>query len=321
MRELLANLKDLLLRCLFDVFSICLAFALLGTFAGFFSEYNFVADIFSHFRVQYCFAGFILIICFLLSKSRNIIFLCLGLILLFINIFPVLRNINIHISSEKPDIKICQINILTSNKKYEKVRQELLQNTPDIIVLEELDDIWSNELYLVKNEYPFAYEVSNEGNFGIAIYSKIPIKQVKRMYAGNLSIPLISAICEFNGMEFEVIAIHTTPPISQEYFANTRQMLDNVSSYIESVDRPVIVAGDINSSFFSYNYKNFVKRAKLKSTGSVLKPTWAAFHPFFMRISLDHIFVTKDFGIKNFKVGKKTGSDHFPVYAEIYLSK
>lgn len=321
MNELIINFKDLLLRCFFDIFSICLAFSLLGTFAGFFSEYNFVADIFSHFRMQYCLAGFILLIYFFVSKNKYIIFVYISLILILINIFPVLRNLNIHYSSKKADMKICQINILTSNKKYEKVRQELLRNAPDIVVIEELDDIWSNELYTVKNEYPFTYEVSNEGNFGIAIYSKIPIKQVKKMYAGNLNIPLISAICEYKGTEFEIIAIHTTPPMSQEYFVNTRQMLDNVSSYIESTKRPTIVAGDINSSFFSYNYKNFVKRAKLKPAGSVLKPTWAAFHPFFMRISLDHIFVTKEFGIKNFKIGKKTGSDHFPVYSEIYLSK
>ncbi|MGN0014731.1 MAG: endonuclease/exonuclease/phosphatase family protein, partial [Candidatus Gastranaerophilaceae bacterium] len=245
----------------------------------------------------------------------------LGFILVIINIFPVLGNINIYFPQKESDMKICQINILTQNKRYEKVRQELLKNAPDIIVVEEIDDTWSSELYTVKNEYPYTYEVSGEGNFGIAVYSKIPIIKIKKMYAGNLSIPLISAICKYKGNEFEVIAIHTTPPISQEYFQNTRQMLENVSSYIESTKRATIVVGDINSSFFSYNYKNFIKNAGLKPSGSILKPTWAAFHPFFMRISLDHIFVTKEFGINSFKIGKNIGSDHFPVYAEIYLSK
>lgn len=47
-------------------------------------------------------------------------------------------------------MKVGLINVLTQNKNYDKVRKDLNKNSPDIIVIEELDDKWSRELFDIK---------------------------------------------------------------------------------------------------------------------------------------------------------------------------
>lgn len=298
---------------------LCFIFSIAGTFLGLFSRTNFISDIFSHFCIQYFLIGFAAIFYFFFAKKFQ--YLIIACLITIMNVIPLFQNINIHFCKSQTDMKVGLINVLTQNKNYDKVRKDLNKNSPDIIVIEELDDKWSRELFDIKKDYPYTYEISREDNFGIAIYSRIPIVQLKRINAGELETPAISVMCDYKGEMFEIIAIHTTPPISQDYFKNTRQMLENLAAYINSTNNKTIVIGDINSSFFSYNYKNFVKKAGLKDSGSIFKPTWSAFHPLPMRISLDHIFVTNSFDIKSFKRGKNVGSDHFPVYAELAFKK
>ena len=141
------------------------------------------------------------------------------------------------------------------------------------------------------------------------------------MIAGPLQTPMISADLEHKDNKFEVIAVHTTPPTSSLYFENTKRMLENISKYINAEDKTYILIGDINTSFFSYNYKNFKKKTKLQETGNIFTPTWCTKWLFPMRISLDHILVSKNIKTLTFKTGKKVNSDHFPIYATLTFKK
>ncbi len=298
---------------------VFLLLSIFGTIGSFFSKYNFIFDICSQFKIQYILCALISLLLYFIFKIKEKKHIIVAIVIIVINLIPVVKNLNLNISLEKSDFRVGVINVLTQNKQYNKVINDIIKNSPDILVLIEIDEIWSSKLDSIKNKYPYKYEVHREDNFGMALYSNIPIIKVRRLNAGNLGLPVISVLCHKKGLTFEVIAVHTTPPINQEYFKNTRQMIENISAYIESTQLQTIVAGDLNTSFFSYNYKNLLKTAKLKDSGGILKPTWAAFSPLPFRISLDHIFVTKAFKVKNFKRGKKVGSDHFPVYADLII--
>lgn len=287
-----------------------------ATFFAFFSEFSFLADICSHFRVQYFIIAFIALIVFYIAKSkRNLVYI--AFISFLINAFCILSCLKIPDFANHYDISVGVVNLLTSNNKFDKVRDELLEKDVDILVVEEIDDKWSSELQDIKSNYPFIYENAREDNFGIAVYSKIPIRGLRKVKAGKFDIPVISALCDFDGKEFEIIAVHTTPPISSEYFDNTKKMFKNLAEYIESTDNDVILVGDVNTTAFSHNYKYFVKKSGLKDAGSIFKTTWSAKYIPLMRITLDHIFVPKTYKVKDFKVGKNVGSDHFPIYAKI----
>lgn len=303
-----------------------------ATVFGFFSKYWFIFDICSHFRLQYLIFGvFVLFIYYIFKIQDKKLFVAI-LLIISLNFFEftycsLLNPPKIsksHIKQEnspsKQNIKIGLINLLTSNKHFQEVRDELTRINADILVVQEIDFVWSDELSEVKKIYPYNYEICRDDNFGIAIYSKIPVKNYSNLKVGIFDeLPVLTILFEVNGKTIELIAVHTTPPAFSEYYKNTKKMLQDIGEYVNKSHNPCIVVGDINSSRFSYNYKNFIKISKLRDSGNILKLTWPSYWISLARIPLDHIFVDRGFEIKNFEVGNYVGSDHFPVSAELNI--
>ena len=254
---------------------------------------------------------------FYIIKKQKTIKSLLVIFIILLNLFPVLGSIKINDSTKKQGFTIEVINLLTKNKKYNAVRKEINDKSPDILVIQELDDKWSEELQAVKENYPFIYEISRQDNFGIALYSKIHITEIRKFFVGTLDVPAISAFCDYEGKVFEIICIHTTPPICQKYFKNTQKIIDDLANYVVENGHNVIITGDFNTAPYSYNYKNFVKTSKMKDLSNIFHPTWSAFWLSPFRITLDHIFVTKSFAVRDYAVGNNIGSDHLPIWAEI----
>lgn len=300
-----------------------------ATLSGFLSKYCFLTDICSHFRLQYLMFGILaLIIYLLLQEKRKQIFIILFLVIL-INSAEIIwcsdilkkdTNRNMQNSTTDSVIKIATVNILTTNTKYKELCDEILESNSDIIVLEEIDERWEKELQKVKELYPYRYEYLRDDNFGMAIYSKIKIEKFDVIQAGTITeLPVISALVEKDGKKLEIIGMHTTPPTKVSYFENTCKLFEDIAEYINRSDIPVILTGDMNSSRFSYNYKKFIKNTKMKDAGKITQLTWPTYWLMPMRIQLDHIFLSSEISIKSCTKGHYTGSDHFPVYAEIYF--
>lgn len=286
------------------------------TILGYCSKYNFLFDICSQFRMQYLLFGLILLVYCIIRKHKNILSLLIVCIVI-LNLISVLGSLKFNDVTKKQGFKIEIINLLTKNKKYNAVRKEINDKSPDILVIQELDDKWSEELQAVKENYPFIYEISRQDNFGIALYSKIHITEIRKFFVGTLDVPAISAFCDYEGKVFEIICIHTTPPTNQTYFKNTQKITQDLADYIAENGHNAIIAGDFNTSHYSYNYKNFIKTSKMQDLSSIFHPTWSAFWLFPFRITLDHLFVTKSFAVRDYAVGNNIGSDHLPIWAEI----
>lgn len=286
---------------------------------------DFIADICSHFRIQYFGIAVCILLFYLTIKyKKQSVYVALAIIIL-LNGFEILslhslRNDmskNISIINDKK-VKIGLINLLTSNTQYEKVCTELLAYNNDILIIQEIDEIWSKKLDKVKEHYLYKKEILREDNFGIAIYSKLPIVNfVELNMIGELETPVIIAQIKINNKLCQLFAVHTTPPVSKTYFDNSKKILANISEYIKKSKIPTIVVGDINSSRFSNNYKCFINKTNLVDAGSPLQSTWPTYWLSPFRIQLDHIFYSKDFKLEKFNVGNYVGSDHFPVYAEL----
>jgi len=297
-------------------FSFFVYAVLIVSILGYFSKFNFLFDICSQFCLQYLIFALIVLVFYIIKKQKTIKSL-LVIFIIFLNLFPVLGSIKINDSTKKQGFTIEVINLLTKNKKYNAVRKEINDKSPDILVIQELDDKWSEELQAVKENYPFIYEISRQDNFGIALYSKIHITEIRKFFVGTLDVPAISAFCDYEGKVFEIICIHTTPPICQKYFKNTQKIIDDLANYVVENGHNVIITGDFNTAPYSYNYKNFVKTSKMKDLSNIFHPTWSAFWLSPFRITLDHIFVTKSFAVRDYAVGNNIGSDHLPIWAEI----
>ena len=288
-------------------------------------HFNLLTDILSHFQLQYLFISLIFVILtiyMIFYEKVFFIYAAISIMILFIKI-PYFSAFYKPISQITPDekIKIGLFNVLTSNTDYTKVTQEIFNNSPDIIILQEIDDFWVYNLAPVKKNYPYKVEHIRFDNFGIAIYSKIPIENSQIEKWTELEIPVIKAEFKIDKSEVILYGIHTLPPINNEYLKIRNQMLQKINKISNSTKQKIIIAGDLNTTRFSHAYQEYLQKSNLIDTqvqNKNISGTWNAKHPGFMRISLDRILISPTLVSSNFKIGKDIGSDHLPIFANIY---
>ena len=288
---------------------------------------NFLVDIFSHFKFQYFLFGFLFSVLFiyLITLSKKYIIPCIICILIiFFNFLEISPYIGQYKKvSEQKSIKLGLYNLLTSNKNYKGFLDSVEKETPDIIILQEVDDVWIEKIKSIKKQYPYSIEHPRLDNFGIALYSKIPLTDSNIEFWTDNEVPVVVTNLYTNSNHVKIYGIHTLPPTGKEYFAIRNQMLEKIN--LDTLQEPnsnLIFAGDFNTTIYSKAYKQYLKSTDLKDCQILaknLKGTWNTKHLPFFRIPLEHILISPNIHLKSFKVGKDFGSDHLPMYVELYF--
>jgi len=82
--------------------------------------------------------------------------------------------------------------------------------------------------------------------------------------------------------------------------------------------RPLVLAGDLNTTPFSGVFTRFVRDSGLRDSnlGFGISPTWMRKTPWFA-IPLDHVLVSDDLLVYDRRLGPACGSDHNPVIVEL----
>jgi len=225
--------------------------------------------------------------------------------------------------SFQKNVKIGLFNVYTRNRAFNITIDEINLNKPDILIMQEVDSKWLENLSQIKNEYQYSIEEpmeADEGNFGIALYSKYPIEDYKIEEWSDYAIPVINALIKKDNKLIRIYAVHTLPPLKKEYYEARNQMFENIQN-INTQDTSLIIAGDFNSTAFSPSYKKYIKSKALNDAqtikGNIFEGSWNAYHPAFLRITVEHILSTNDLMPLQYKLGNKIYSDHFPVFVKL----
>ncbi|MDT0293330.1 endonuclease/exonuclease/phosphatase family protein [Mesonia ostreae] len=248
-----------------------------------------------------------------------ILFLFFGITFSVYQIYPFYVNASAEakLGSEE-SISIASINLLSSNQNVTAVEEFIKEKNADILVLAELTSRWNEDLAEVLQTYDYHLKEVREDNFGIGVWSKIPAEFVV-LYFSEYKLPSILLSYELEGKAFSLIATHPFPPVGQEQFEQRNRQLDNIANFL-AIQKPqnAVVIGDLNTSSFSRNFKNFKQKVALSDSreGFGILATWpASFLP--LQTNLDHALISKNIRVKKREVGENIGSDHFPIYLEI----
>lgn len=218
-------------------------------------------------------------------------------------------------------LTLALFNVKTDNTNYHKVLSEIKENNPDIILLQEVNDIWLTAINELKEKYPYHIEKERFDNFRIALYSKIPFKDYQIEDWSEYEVPVIKATISLKEKDITIYGIHTLPPVSSEYFSIRNIMFQKMQNIILEKQTNLIIAGDFNSTKFSPSYKKYISSTKINDSldlaGNINIGSWNAYHIAPMRITLEHILSTKDIIPLNYTRGKFIGSDHFPIFVEL----
>jgi endonuclease/exonuclease/phosphatase (EEP) superfamily protein YafD len=223
--------------------------------------------------------------------------------------------------SSSNNLKIINCNVLTSNIEYSRLEQLVLNNNPDILVLEEVNQNWINNIPKIKKAYPYSKIYPQSDNFGIAIFAKQSSLKAKIHFFTSSNIPYIEATFKIDNKLITLFAVHTMPPIGESRFQERNAMLDEVAEKIKQLkNQPVILIGDLNITPWSYFFKKFLKDTKLRNSqkGFGIQPSWPT-SPHSLLIPLDHCLVSKNFSVINRFVGEDIGSDHYPIVLQLKI--
>ncbi len=292
----------------------------LATLFGFLGRFSWFLDLFSHFRVQYLIGLAILGTLFLLARRRRtgivfLVFACVNLLI----VLPLYFDEWSKLPQDAPALRAMLINVNTHLGDPERVRQFILDANPDILVLEEINSRWVADMAWLKNSHPHSVTQPRGDNFGIGLYSKLPLTENKVAYIGSAEVPSILATINTGQTNLRVVATHPLPPGDRDYSRWRNEQLDRLPDYIRS-SLPVLLLGDLNVTPWNYIFRRLLKRSGLKdsSQGFGVQPTWPNYNLLF-RIPIDHCLHSPDIEILGRRIGADVSSDHYPLIVDFAI--
>jgi endonuclease/exonuclease/phosphatase (EEP) superfamily protein YafD len=170
----------------------------LATLAGFMGRYSWVLDLFSHFRLQYLILLLIATGLFLLGERHpqalaSGSFAGINLMLIVPLFIQKATSKPIQPGNPKGTYRVLLANVLQNNDAFGMVRHLIRSEEPDFIVLLEVNKTWYDQLRPALEDYPFKVMPLREDNYGIALFSRFPMKSSELRYFGTARVPSILA--------------------------------------------------------------------------------------------------------------------------------
>lgn len=220
---------------------------------------------------------------------------------------------------DAPTVKLLLSNVLTDNRDRTSLLALIEREQPDLIALLEVNDAWLADLATLSVSHPYSRLVPRADNFGIALFSRLPLADIKTIYLGPSEVPSIRATLSLNDRSVTVLATHPLPPGNAGNLPLRDLHLAEIAAWSAASPAPVIVLGDLNCTPWSPAFRTLLRDGVLHDTGRGLSPTWPV-TPWWLRIPLDHCLVSANaFVVIDHRVGPDIGSDHFPLLVTLAL--
>jgi endonuclease/exonuclease/phosphatase (EEP) superfamily protein YafD len=224
----------------------------------------------------------------------------------------------------RPVIKMMTHNLFGLNYDMPRVARIIATENPDIVALQEYFGEQSGELDpLLSAQYPYSVHCRGGKRANIALYSRLPFVQVDDhacpddAYGETRSGHIIATFTLKDGTRFSVMTTHLDWPAPK--MARQAEQFETLREAIAKLDTPLILAGDFNSTSWSYALRDFTAAAGLTRQDHNIftfpmrfyiagwRDTWPPFLP------LDHVMTRGPVTVYDLHAGPATGSDHLPL--------
>ena len=130
--------------------------------------------------------------------------------------------------------------------------------------------------------------------------------------------PLVLATVSLGDRELRIAGAHLLSPRDPNRLGIRNLQMREISQYLSSSSEPTVLVGDFNCVPWSAFLSDFLNRTGYRDSrqGFGYHGTWHAKKPF-VRIPIDHAFVSPQVHVHSRTVGQSAGSDHFPVIVEV----
>jgi endonuclease/exonuclease/phosphatase (EEP) superfamily protein YafD len=282
-------------------------------------------DLFSHFRLQYVVAALALSVAALAVRAHPTAAVLAAVALVHgWAIKDLWWGGAANAAPGGVPLRVVSANVLSQNRTPEQVLEFIRAADADLVVLIDARwDTWRPVFSALGALYPHhSPQVSRALLPPVILFSRHPIVDSELVRPPRGRRPYLVAEVVIGGATLVVAGVHPSSPSPREP-SNTRRRnreLDHIGAIARDTDRPVIVAGDFNTTPWSPYFQDLLAVAGLRSAalghGYIgTWPTW--FWP--ALIPIDHVLLKGPLAATTVRRGPAVGSDHYPIIADLRL--
>lgn len=222
--------------------------------------------------------------------------------------------------TEDPGFTLYFANLYVRNGDIEAIARSVREADADIVVLIEIGDASRPGLDRILAGYPHIVATSRiqggSGPFSMLIASRWPLAE--RPIRLKQTVAVAAEVRTPSG-PVTVAGVHLTRPWPFEYQWGQIIQAQSLIDWRNSVEGPLVVAGDFNSVSSAR-----IGRMIRSEAGLVAAPgwpgTWPSFLPPFAGMTIDHVYRSPDLALVQRRLGRDNGSDHRPVVVRLVRS-
>lgn len=296
-----------------------LVLILLAMLVSFAERFGYPFDLACNFRVHYAVGSAVCLFGLLVGRARRMVLLA-GLMLI-VNLILLEPIRPWGAQDGAGEVRLLIANVLTTNTDHDRLLALIDETDPDIIGLVEINRRWLEALAVLDDRYPFQLTDPRADNFGMALFSKLPLAHGRTEQFADAGFNSIVGDVRVGGTTGPVTIVlsHPPPPIRRAMSRSRDDQIRALGRFIADQPNPVIVAGDFNATPWTPSLRDMMDAANLVNPrrGRGLVGTWPAGLPRLFRLPLDHVLVGSPLQIVRFSAAGQIGSDHLPVVAEV----
>lgn len=218
-------------------------------------------------------------------------------------------------------LSVLSFNVGVSNPNRGDIAAYVGQEQPDLLFIIESSFEWEDALAAFGPPMAAVAIVPRGRVSGITVMANPEV--------GARSVPLdfadpeeaVAVEVSLDGRRVVVLALHPRSPTTGARSARRDALLASAGDWVATVDDPVLVVGDLNSTPWSTGFRSLQVRGSLidSSRGAGLQPTWPSGWGLMM-IPIDHALHTVGLVTVERSAGPSLGSAHRPLQVTVTTS-
>ena len=295
--------------------------AFLVTAASFLAGASWIFELLTHFRYQLALGSMVLLLCAI--ARRRLVIAALASMAAAANAVPLMPYVfagTPEANAAAPYLRVMAANVHYRNEDYAALLDEVQRRDPHVLGVMEVDQAWLDALSALESEYRFTVLLPEEGAYGLALYSKLPLaRPAESPYSEAGFQTAVAVEVDVAGSPVTLVLAHVRAPMGPAR-ANLRNVqFDGLSDMLRA-DRNAakILLGDLNTTPWSPYYRELTSTTGLHNAalGHGYQATWPAGFSL-LKIPIDHCLVSDALRVAGFETGSDIGSDHLPIIVDL----